>query len=94
MRIQDVPELDGAEDPIVLEWAAQQDRVVLTHDVKTMRFFADARQHQGLLMAGLILIPQKLSAPMRATLLEDLGVVLYCSHPREWHGRQLYLPLR
>ena len=35
VRIQDVG-LSGAEDPTVLEWAAREGRVLLTHDVTTM----------------------------------------------------------
>ena len=36
VRIQDVG-LSGADDPSVLEWAAQEDRVLLTHDVSDFR---------------------------------------------------------
>ncbi len=32
VRIQDVG-LSGADDPTVLEWAARENRVLLTHDV-------------------------------------------------------------
>jgi predicted nuclease of predicted toxin-antitoxin system len=35
VRVQDVG-LAGADDPTVLEWAAQQGRVLLTHDVQTL----------------------------------------------------------
>lgn len=35
VRIQDVG-LSGADDPTVLEWAARERRVLLTHDVTTM----------------------------------------------------------
>ena len=28
--------LSGVDDPTVLEWAAQEERIVLTHDVATM----------------------------------------------------------
>ena len=34
VRIQDVG-LSGADDPTVLEWAAQEGRVLLTHDAST-----------------------------------------------------------
>ena len=34
VRLQDV-DLSGADDPTVLEWAAQENRVLLTHDVTT-----------------------------------------------------------
>jgi predicted nuclease of predicted toxin-antitoxin system len=35
VRVQDVG-LSGADDPTVLAWAAQEGRIVLTHDVATM----------------------------------------------------------
>jgi hypothetical protein len=35
VRVQDAG-LSGADDPTVLEWAASQQRVLLTHDVSTM----------------------------------------------------------
>ena len=34
-RVQDEG-LSGADDPSVLEWAADNDRIVLTHDLETM----------------------------------------------------------
>jgi predicted nuclease of predicted toxin-antitoxin system len=35
VRVQDTP-LAESDDDAVLEWAAQESRVVLTHDVSTM----------------------------------------------------------
>src|SRR2546427_3859128 len=51
MRAQDVG-LSGQRDPVVLAWAAQEDRVILTHDVSTMTAHAYARIADGLPMAG------------------------------------------
>lgn len=39
VRVQDVG-LRGADDPSVLEWAAREDRVVLTHDAAMMAHYA------------------------------------------------------
>jgi predicted nuclease of predicted toxin-antitoxin system len=39
VRIQDVG-LSGADDPTVLEWVAQEGRVLLTHDVITITRYA------------------------------------------------------
>ncbi len=47
IRVQDVG-LTEADDPTVLEWAAQNRRVVLTHDVATMTTFAYERLQAGL----------------------------------------------
>ena len=53
IRVQDVG-LRGAEDPDILEWAANEDRVVLTHDAATMASFAYDRVKRGLSMPGVI----------------------------------------
>jgi len=42
VRIQDIG-LSAITDPELLEWAAREQRVVLTHDVTTLRQFAYAR---------------------------------------------------
>ncbi len=34
VRVQDV-DLSGVDDPTLLEWAAQEGRILLTHDVTT-----------------------------------------------------------
>ena len=39
VRAQDTG-LGGADDPVILEWAAQNNRVLLTHDVKTITGYA------------------------------------------------------
>ena len=51
VRVQDV-ELSGADDPTVLEWAAQAGRILLTHDVKTITQYAYERIRAGLPMPG------------------------------------------
>lgn len=49
----DLPE---ASDPDVLDWAAAESRVVVTHDHRTMRPCAEERLKTGLPMTGLILV--------------------------------------
>jgi predicted nuclease of predicted toxin-antitoxin system len=51
VRVQDIG-LSGSDDASVLEWAAQEDRVLLTHDVTTLTRFAYDRVRAGLLMSG------------------------------------------
>jgi predicted nuclease of predicted toxin-antitoxin system len=58
MRIQDV-DLSGADDPTVLAWAAQEGRIVLTHDVATMITFAYERIQAGLSMPGLFEVSRR-----------------------------------
>ncbi len=52
VRVQDVEGLYGAGDPAVLEWAANEKRVVLTHDAATMAGYAYDRVMAGKLMPG------------------------------------------
>src|ERR671917_513066 len=57
VRVQDVG-LAGAEDPDVLEWAAQANRIVLTHDVATITKYAYERAKAGLPMPGVFEVSQ------------------------------------
>ena len=58
VRIRDT-EMREADDPAVLEWAAAEGRVVLTHDVSTMTKHAYERMGAGKRMAGIFEIGPK-----------------------------------
>jgi predicted nuclease of predicted toxin-antitoxin system len=51
IRVQDTP-LAGAQDPDILRWAAQEQRVLLTHDVSTMTKHAYERIYNKEPLAG------------------------------------------
>jgi formate dehydrogenase assembly factor FdhD len=51
VRVQDVG-LSETDDRVILEWAAQQGRVLLNHDVATMTRYAYKRVQAGLEMPG------------------------------------------
>jgi len=53
VRVQDI-NLSGEDDPIVLEWAAHQGRILLTHDVATITRYAYERLAKNLAMPGVI----------------------------------------
>ncbi len=46
VRVQDVG-LSETDDRVILEWAAQQGRILLTHDVETMTRYAYDRVQAG-----------------------------------------------
>jgi predicted nuclease of predicted toxin-antitoxin system len=48
--------LRSLPDEEVLEWAARQNRIILTHDVKTLVPLANARLASGVPMPGVIAI--------------------------------------
>jgi hypothetical protein len=89
-RIQDEG-LSGADDPTILEWAAQGGRMVLTHDVSTMTRYAYDRVRAGQPMPGVCEVSREV--PM-GRAIEDLLMLAECSREREWEGQVLYLPLR
>jgi predicted nuclease of predicted toxin-antitoxin system len=51
IRVQDVG-LSGADDPSVLQWAADQGRVLVTHDISTLAKHASDRIAAGQPMPG------------------------------------------
>src|SRR5437016_6238457 len=89
VRVQDVG-LVGADDPAVLAWAAGNDRIILTHDRKTMPDFAHARVAAGQPMPGLFVLNNRL--PVRQAI-DELLLVDEGSEQVEWAGQVVYLPL-
>lgn len=90
VRVQDVG-LRTADDPTVLQWAAAQDRVLVTHDVKTIPGFAHARVAGGSPMPGVLLVPTSLPV---ASAIDELATIAEASEQAEWAGQVVYLPLR
>ncbi|MEA5534404.1 DUF5615 family PIN-like protein [Crocosphaera sp. XPORK-15E] len=90
VRVQDV-DLSGADDPTVLEWAAQQKRVVLTHDVATMITFAYKRIEAALPMPGLFEVSRQVRVGLA---IEEIILIAECSLEGEWDGQVRFLPLR
>ena len=72
--------LRTAVDPVVLEWAAREGRVLLTHDGKTMLGFAYARMDAGLPMPGVILVPDRM--PIGAAV-NDICLIVQAMPPEE-----------
>jgi hypothetical protein len=90
VRVQDVG-LSGRPDPAVLAWAAEQRRVLLTHDAATLVGHALARLGAGEPMAGVLVAAQ--AAPA-AGVIADLELIDEASEPADWEGRVVFLPLR
>lgn len=90
VRVQDVG-LSGASDPAILEWAAQENRVLLTHDVSTMTRYAYDRVRLGQGMPGVFEVSRELPI---SVVIEDILLLAEGSLDREWEGQVRYLPLR
>jgi predicted nuclease of predicted toxin-antitoxin system len=89
VRFQDAG-LSEADDPAILEWAAEQGRIVLTHDRKTIPGFAYERVIQGEPMSGVFLISD--SMPIGQAIAEIL-LAVEGSEQEEWNGLVTYFPL-
>ena len=90
VRVQDVG-LSSADDPIVLEWAAREERVLLTHYVSTITKYAYVRVRAGKPMPGVFEIGR--TVPI-GRAIEDVLLLAECSLDGEWEGQVRYLPLR
>jgi Domain of unknown function (DUF5615) len=90
VRVQDVGLL-SADDPSILKWAANEGRVLLTHDVTTMTGYAYDRVGSGLLMPGVFEIARHVPI---GVAVEQIELLAMCSLEGEWEGQVRYLPLR
>lgn len=89
VRVQDT-EVYQADDPTVLEWAAQEGRVLLTHDINTIPKYAYERVAEGKKMTGVIAV--KDSAAI-GVVIEDILLAIETSDEDEFENQIIYLPL-
>lgn len=79
VRVQDVG-LIHTDDPDILEWAANEGRILLTHDVATITMYAYDRVDRGLPMLGVVEVIA--TAPI-GKIIDDLELFICCSQPDE-----------
>jgi hypothetical protein len=89
VRVQDVG-LSGADDPSVLQWAADQGRLIVTHDISTLAKHAFDRIAAGQPMPGVFEV--RSVAPV-GQAIDDLILLAECSVEGEWEGQVRFLPL-
>jgi hypothetical protein len=82
--------MSEAADPQLLIWAAQEGRIVVTHDRKTMPTHAADLLAQGGNIAGLFVVPRSL--PIHR-VIEDLELMITCSENDEWVNVIRFLPV-
>jgi hypothetical protein len=89
VRAQDTG-LTGIADEVVLEWAAEQDRLPLTHDVSNHNGARLSPRDEGRPHAWSFEISRRV--PIRSAV-EDILLITECSNPGEWEAQVRYLPL-
>ncbi|MCM0590049.1 MAG: DUF5615 family PIN-like protein [Gloeotrichia echinulata CP02] len=88
VRVQDVG-LIHADDSTILEWAANEERILLTHDVATITLYAYERINKGLSIPGVVEVIA--TAPI-GQVIDDLYLFVSCSNPGEYEGQILFIP--
>lgn len=98
--LQRIPELDvvtalevglsDVPDTELIAWASSENRLILTHDRRTMPNYAAAQMAAGKDVAGVIVVPRRL--PIRQ-VIDDLEIVVGCSVATEWINVIRHLPL-
>ena len=82
--------LEAATDESVLEWAASQDLVLLTHDRKTIPPLAHARAAAGLPMPGVFLVSNKMPV---GQAIDELLIAIQCLSVEECENLVRYFPM-
>jgi predicted nuclease of predicted toxin-antitoxin system len=90
VRVQDVG-LRQQPDPVVLDWAAANNRVVVSVDKKTLTVDAWQRVAQGLPMPGVAILRLVLSIGQAIDELELIAVV---AEPDDFRDRVIFLPMQ
>ena len=90
VRVQDMG-LSGATDPAILEWAAQEERTVWTHDKRTMTRDANARVIAGLPMPGVVVVHWTMAT---GRAIESLLEMIGASLEWEWENQVRYVERR
>ncbi len=77
-------------DPKLLTWAANESRVIVTHDAKTFPPFAYERMAQGEKMSGVIVMSAK--TPI-GQAIDDLELIILARFENEWENNVTRIPL-
>lgn len=97
---QRIPELDcvvvqqaglaGSSDQLLLEVAAREGRVMLSHDINTMTGYVTDRLTKGLQMPGLIIVPHELEI---GRAVADLEIMIQCANETDVKDQVRYIPI-
>ncbi|MDQ7027104.1 MAG: DUF5615 family PIN-like protein [Anaerolineae bacterium] len=89
VRVQDT-EMFQSSDPELLDWIADENRILLTHDVKTIPRFAYERVRAGLSVPGIIEVRLTISI---GQILDELEVLIGAGTPEDFENIIRYVPM-
>ena len=81
--------LSKAPDPDLLSWADEAERIIVTHDRKTMPAHAARRMNEAKRVFGVFVVPRRLQI---VDVINDLEIMVICSDEHEWVNVVRYLP--
>jgi hypothetical protein len=82
--------LRSMTDSQVLALAAEQQRVLVSHDVGTMPAHFRAFRNAGKHSPGVVLVPQTLDL---ATAIDEILTIWLASDAADWENRLVWMPL-
>lgn len=83
-------ELAGSKDSPLLAWAAEQQRILVTHDVNTVPKYAYDRIRAGAPMTGVIIVPEDLAI---GNAIAELAMLIECTEAEEMVNQVKYVPI-
>jgi Domain of unknown function (DUF5615) len=90
VRVQDLDEISGCDDSVLLSWATENNRILLIHDLTTMVPAIQQQLRSGS-CAPIVLVPDSLPV---GTVIEDILLLESCAIQSDWAAGVIYLPLR
>ena len=88
LHVRDVG-LAAAPDPAILEWAAAQGRILLTHDRRTIPSFASARIAASQRMPGVFLVSSEMPI---GQAIDEILLAVHCLSPDDCTDIVKYFP--
>ena len=89
VRTEDIG-LKQFKDFDLLSWAAEHDRVILTHDERTFYSYVSEKMMNGEKMTGVIVVPDQ--TPI-GKAIDDLVVAIECKFDDEWENNVTRIPI-
>ena len=87
VRVQDT-HLASAPDPEILEWAAKEGRILLTHDVSTVTRFANERMRAGQPMPGVVEVSTSMAI---GRAIDEIQLLVEAGTPEDFDNQVWYL---
>jgi predicted nuclease of predicted toxin-antitoxin system len=89
LRAQDIGLTETPDDKL-LEWAARNERVLLSRDKATLVEFATERVRRGERMCGVFIVHTNAG---NLEVAEQIAILTLCSREGEWENQVSWLPL-